>query len=581
MIQTACPLDCYDACGVTVDHETMKLAGTPGHPFSKGSLCVHLNRHFKQAERIEKARVDGREVSLQEALAALVGALRESGEEALLYRGSGNLGVMQQVLEHFMAAYGGWSTEGSLCDGAGQAGIEIGRGFNAPLDLETLEKSELVVLWGRNASVTNSHLLEHIKGKKLVVIDPRETKLAKEADLHLKIRPRGDFFLAILLARFVFMEESEDKEFLKQMCEDSIFYYDFLRTFRINRSLALIDLKASEIGAFLTFLQDYKTVILVGAGVQKYSTGHEVLQAIDGLAATLGLFGKEGSGVYFLGDSMQGFAPVFKHATKRVAKAIAPFGRFKTVLVQGANPLGQMPNSTHVEAELKKVKNLAYFGLYENETSRMARIVIPACTFLEKRDLRLSYGHGYVTPMPKCGEPEFGISEYALAKELFKAFTLDGLPAEEDVIRHFEQQCVRIGEHLVSPALREVPYAEGFETDSENFEFLEEYEDEFEPEEEALWLLSPKSPHSLNSMFRREEAVFVHPNLGFEAGQVIEVRSAYGSLKLPVVQDEGLREDSVAIYCGTPGVNRLTPPIVSLEGKNACYQEVQVFLEEI
>ncbi len=49
-----------------------------------------------------------------------------------------------------------------------------------------------------------------------------------------------------------------------------------------------------------------------------------------------------------------------------------------------------MPSSINVKNELSKVKNLIYFGLYENETSKMADIVIPAKNFFEKDDIRFS-----------------------------------------------------------------------------------------------------------------------------------------------------------------------------------------------
>jgi len=47
-------------------------------------------------------------------------------------------------------------------------------------------------------------------------------------------------------------------------------------------------------------------------------------------------------------------------------------------------------------------------------------------------------------------------------------------------------------------------------------------------------------------------------------------------MKLKVHVDDRLRPDCVLIPAGTPGVNRLTPPMLSGEGDGACYQEVKV-----
>ena len=56
-----------------------------------------------------------------------------------------------------------------------------------------------------------------------------------------------------------------------------------------------------------------------------------------------------------------------------------------------------MPDSSRVCKEFDKVENLIYFGLYENETSKRAKIVIPAKNFFEKEDVRLSYGPSVCT----------------------------------------------------------------------------------------------------------------------------------------------------------------------------------------
>ncbi len=82
--------------------------------------------------------------------------------------------------------------------------------------------------------------------------------------------------------------------------------------------------------------------------------------------------------------------------------------------------LRSMPSSNRVRKELKQVQNLIYFGLYENETSKLANIIIPAKTFLEKDDLRLSYGHQYLQKMNKCFDSGIGISEYNFTKEILK-----------------------------------------------------------------------------------------------------------------------------------------------------------------
>jgi len=182
--------------------------------------------------------------------------------------------------------------------------------------------------------------------------------------------------------------------------------------------------------------------------------------------------------------------------------------------------------------------------------------------------------------MPKIKEAEFGIGEYELTKFLFERFGYDGLKEERAYIEAMLDQCKKDGEWYRSPAYEKHPYEEGFETDSGNFEFLEEFEDDYE-EEEGLWLVTPKSPRSLNSQFVRESHVRLHPRHGFSDGERVRIVSEHGEVELPVETTEDLREDCVLVYAGTPGVNYLTPPMKSLFGKSACYQEVKVTLEKI
>ena len=160
--KTACGLDCYDACRIIAENE--KITGDKAHPPGNGALCAVLNKYIDDAERIAVPMVDGKEVGMEEAMSAVAEAFKE--DKSLLWRGSGNVGVMQEITDLFMEQIEGSLTKGSLCDGAGAAGIEEGRGVNRTLPLEQIEMSEVVVVWGRDVTVSNSHLMPYLEGKK-------------------------------------------------------------------------------------------------------------------------------------------------------------------------------------------------------------------------------------------------------------------------------------------------------------------------------------------------------------------------------------------------------------------------------
>lgn len=585
MIKTACGLDCGDACEITVNKEKYpKLKANTNNE----TLCSLLNKDMFEAKRLETPIVNGKKVTMEEALNATAEALSKN---SLLWRGSGNFGVMQEITNLLFEKIGGSLTKGSLCDGAGDAGIVEGRGINRTLPLEQIDKAEVIIVWGRNISTTNSHLMPYLKNKKIVVIDPIKTSLAKKADLFIQIKPRSDIYLILLLARLIFMEDNENIEWLKKFAPEYEEFYDFTRTFRIKAILEYLELGLNDIGKVLEYMKADKVVILVGNGVQKYEIGHSVLWAIDSLASTLGLFGKEGCGVGYLGNSKLDFINPFDIKCNKVSKARTPFNKFETVLIQGGNPAESMPNSTEVIKNLENVKNLIYFGLYENETSKRAGIIIPAKNFFEKDDVRLNYGDHRVSKMNKAIESNFGISEYQFTKEIYNKLGFDGLENEDFYINNWINQCDKIDEKYRSPAYQELPYSNGFGEEDDDFIFIDDFDDDFislkqlrkyrktkKNKEQKIdyWLITPKSKHSMNTQFKRENIVSLNPKIGYEDGEEIVISSKWGEYKFIVKNSSDIRDDSIVIKANAIGVNYLTPPIISEEGENACYQEVKV-----
>ncbi len=594
MITTACPLDCWDACAITCDRAYPdKSIATPGHPMHNGALCAILNKHFHETPRITHPRIDGKEVTMEAALDAVADAMRDSN--TLLWRGSGNLGVMQSVTNLLMERVGGTLTHGSLCDGAGQAGIEAGRGYHRMLPPQQIAQAEVIVVWGRNLTVTNKHLMPFVEGKKLIVIDPVRTEIAKRADVFLQIKPRSDFYLAILLARFAIMEEGEDRAWLDEYAPEWEEFYEFTQDFRIKNILEYVGLSLNDLGDMLHLIQSYRTVFLVGIGPQHYAIGDAFVRAVDSLAAVLGLFGREGCGVSFMGNSRQGFDDPFAVSRPSVSMVATPFETFKTVLVQGGNPVGSMPDSNRVEQSLSEVANLIYFGLHENETSAKARIVIPAKTFLEKNDLRTSYGHHYVEPMHQVIQSKMGISEYDFANAILGRLGLEELEPEAHYLSLWQEQCGTLDGQLVSPEYDPLPYRDGFgQEGDEAFEFIDDFDDPLEPvalrkfrkpKAEAFdglyWLLTPKAHHSLNTQYIRKPNIDLPPTAGYTEGERVHISSEYGELELEVRVCHDLRDDCVRIFSSTPGVNRLTPPTISEEGEAACYGESRVRIRSI
>ena len=579
MKKTTCPLDCYDACSIVFKEG--KLKGDSDHPLTQGFLCPSMNGFLKQ-KRITEPSFNGENISMDEALALLSSKLKKSQKQkTLLFKGSGNLGKMQDVTNLFFEKYGATFTKGSLCDGAGDAGIVEGRGANLALPISQIEKSEVVVVWGRNISTTNSHMLNIIKDKTLIVVDPVKTELAKKADVHVQLKPRSDFFLAILWARFAHLEEMEDFEFIKAHTEYYEDFVDFFRSFGMKYLIDEVDVTVKTIMDSLMLMKDAKVTFLVGIGVQKYLHGDGVLRAIDSLAAMMGQFGKEGCGVSYLSDSSYGFKDPFTHKGKKVSKPTLNFSDYETVFIQGGNPCEQMPDSKRVKAGLEECDFVVYFGLYENESSKIANLVLPAKTFLEKEDIRLSYGSEFVGKMPKLMDSDVGISEYALTEFLLDSFGYEALKSEKEYCEEIlTSNSKEIDGYFYSCNYDKIPYSDGFYTDDEKFIFMDYIDDEKSNKEDGYFLVTCKQRNSINSQFERDNHLYIHPSCGFEDGALVNVTSHYATVAFKVKLSDELRCDCVKIYSGAYGLNYLTPSLKSNEGDSAVFQEVKLKLEK-
>jgi len=504
--KTTCPLDCFDACSVV--YEGGKLKGDKEHPTTQGYLCPNLNAYLK-TPRIQNPRYKGERISMKKAMEILEENLQTYHDKPTLYfKGQGNFGKMQNITSIFFKNYLSTFTRGSLCDGAGEAGILKGRGAGLSLPFDEVAKAEVIVVWGRNIQTTNSHIYPFIKDKTIIVIDPVKTQMAKQADVHLQVKPRGDVYMAILMARLIYADAIHDMAFIKERTNGWDSFVDFIHSFEMETLLDNCAMSFGDIKKALELMAGKKSVFLVGIGVQKYAHGHAVLQMIDSLAAMLGLFGKEGCGVSYLGDSGFGFDNPFVKPEKTVPIPTVDFGAYDLVFIQGSNPASQMPCSEKVIEGLKKSKCVVYFGLYENETSQLADLVIPAKNFLEKEDVRFSYGHQYVGAMPKLEEGEIGISEYDLTASLMAKFGYENLENISTYIEEIVSSNAREeGEYKVSKSYDSIPYHDKFYTDDEKFLFVDGPEDD-NLKEEGFYLLTSKHKNSLNSQFKR--VAYVH-----------------------------------------------------------------------
>ncbi len=550
-----CPLDCWDSCQCKVENGKLKIKGEGITPY----LCWKLNNYFK-FPRETNAKYKSKNIMLSVALEKLVSILEKTDPKRVLFiKGSGHMGIMQNVTKLFFERYGATFAVGSTCDGLGEEGVVKGRGKSLILPTWIIKNAKNVIIWGRNPYVTNIHILPLIKDKKIITVDAIYTKTAKNSDVFIQVKPNSDIYLAILLSQMVIesgkyrSDGNSFEEFRK-----IVFSYkkkDLMKKCGINNENLMKLFEVIKEGA----------VVLTGLGVAKCKECYKTTWAIDSLFFMLDYFGKSDRGVAFLGSSGYGLNNPFsiKHKNK-VALFDVNLDDFDVVFIQGGNPLVSFVNRN--EWEKLKEKTTVVFGKHYDETAKISTLFIPTKDFYEKKDVRGSYFHEYVLVTEKLDDSA-GISEYEMTKYLMNEFGFEGLRSEDEYIReilNLKNEGLELIDEGVyrKKVFDKPPYSEGFFTEDKKFNFLNE---DFGYKEKEFEIVTAKFTKALNSQFQRDDNIYINPKS--KKIMLIWVRENFDESVIKF--DENLPENIVFAKGGAT-INK----VLKAEGENAYYENL-------
>jgi len=319
---SVCPLDCPDCCSLNVTVEQNRVVavrGSMANPYTDGKICnkvaryypefVHGDKRLTQPLQRTNKRGDGRyrEVSWDKALDLVYEgfskAIREFGPQSVMplnYAGPhGELAAGSMDYRFFHKLGATQLNRGPLC------GAVRGRAYtslygSAPgMPPEQAEHADLIVVWGNNVTVSNLHLIKVINkareknGAKLLVIDPKRTKVAQLSDLHLAIKPGTDVVLAMAVAAELERRDLLDNEFIQQWTHGFEQYMDQARKYSPMDVAKYCGLSQTE---FETFVQMYSTAkttaVSLGNGIERGKSGGSGLRAAMALQPLTGNHGR-------------------------------------------------------------------------------------------------------------------------------------------------------------------------------------------------------------------------------------------------------------------------------------------------
>ncbi len=469
-VQTACPLDCPDACSlaVTVDGgRIVKIDGSHQAPSTAGFICGKVrgfDRRVYSHERVlypalrrgPKGRGDFTVVGWAEALDHIAEKMRAArdahGPASVLpfYYGGSN-GLLTNDLEdaRFFRRFGASRLARTVCAAPTTAAATAMYGKMPGVAYPDYEHARLIVIWGANPPASGIHLVAHIRqaqknGARLVVIDPRRTPLARTADLHLPVRPGTDLPVALALIRELFATGAADETFLR----DHATGVDALRAAADPWTLARAAAEAGVAESDLRQLYEWyattsPAVIRCGWGQERNRNGGSATMAILALPAVAGKFGVRGGGYTMSNSAAYGLTAESWIQTPAASSRLVnmnQLGRALTefqdppvqvLFVYNCNPLTTMPDQNRVRRGLEREDLFTVvFEQTMTDTAKYADVVLPATTFLEHYDIAKGYGAYHLHVVRPVIEP---VGDARPNHEVFRelARRLD-LPAADD-----------------------------------------------------------------------------------------------------------------------------------------------------
>lgn len=647
-----CFADCWDACAIDFEfNRYLTLKPDTLNPYTRNFLCQRIYRFLKDRESEKRItypliRKDGelKKASWDEVLEMIskrLQKLKDKGkeEQVLLGVNTGNAGIFMRLSSfRFFSLYGGITyMDGNLCDDAGNFAHELDFGacFNHPP--EDILNSKTAIIWGRNPARTNIHFIPFIKeardrGTFIYLIDPIKTETASFVNKHISVRPGSDIYLALAIAKLILENGWESKDFIENKTTGFEAYKDILRKLELKELSERCDVSLEDICEIAKRLSFEKPAsIWLGMGAQHYSHGVSTFRAIDALSAITGNLGIKGGGVSFSHYSITSFNMNWTRPKRTVKRVLSVEGNklicrmvqdekeetlkkvpkacvaseiekkpFEILWIQSFNLFNQTQNTGKLRELAGKIPLKVVIDFRWNETTKLADIVLPCATYLEKEDIRGSFWSPIIGYLPKIFEPRGeALDEWSIYRELSKRLGFEGEfgNLEETIERAFFKlypfgvtpALLKERGWLISPIFPEVPFKDGaFLTKSGKFHFAEKLNlpDLMSIQEYPFTLITPKSLIRTNSQRPIEGKTepficLINPKWKekylFEEAYLV---SPKGRLKVKLQFDSKVRPDTLMVDQGDTGINDLCDEILAEDGRGATFFETKVRIEK-
>ena len=440
------------------DGRAVEVRGDPGHPFTRGGLCVKVNNYVDKVYSPDRVlhplrrtgpKGSGRfeRVSWDDALDEIAGRFRasiaEHGAESIMpvsYLGTEGLLNGLNVGDPFFNKLGATICERTYCGTGSAAGYGMTIGPTAGVDPESLVHSRYIIVWACNIISTNLHLWPFVaeaqrRGAKVVVIDPVRHRTAVHADWYIPIRPGTDGALALAMMYVIIGEGLTDEAYVRDYAVGYDELAERVKQYTPEWASEQTGIPADDIR---TLAREYATsqpsMIRIGVAIERHAGGGQTVRSIACLPALTGAWRRVGGGLLQL--PLWAFPvnwPALLHPELATpgTRVVNQFllGRALTgeldldppiaaLMVYNSNPMVVCPEQDKMVAGLSREDLFTVVSdHFMTDTARYADLVLPATTQLEQHDIMFSWGHFYVSLNTPAVEP---LGEAISNTELFR-----------------------------------------------------------------------------------------------------------------------------------------------------------------
>lgn len=453
ILDSVCPLDCPDTCSLEVsvqDNQITKVRGSNANPYTAGVVCNKVVRHYPEMihgnnrlttplKRIG-ARGTGQyaRISWHTALDRIYDefskATERFGPESVIpfnYAGPHGELAMGSMDRRFFHKLGATLLDrGPLC-GAVRATSYSSLFGDAPgMAPQQAIHSDLIVVWGNNATVSNLHLARVIKsardrGAKLITIDPKRIRIAEQSDLHVHILPGTDVIFAMAVAAELERRNQLNLKFVRQWTTGFDRYMQQARQYSLDDVINICGVGADQFNRFIELYTEAENVaVSVGNGMERGHSGGSGIRSAMALQALTAQHGRLGAGVIAEPDL------TVPRTTDRLRRPdlVSEYTRtfnivdvpklvlddqldppIKAMMIYNHNPVATHPNQQQMIRALER-EDLFIVGsdIVMTDSMSYADIILPAASHFEYADIYGAYGHNYVqraaAVIPPIGE---------------------------------------------------------------------------------------------------------------------------------------------------------------------------------